>query len=133
MTNLLPTLPLNLSIDDAAKVVITPVGVIMRQPIVLVDIMPDGGMSVDLIEECTEQHVLFGPILHAKQAAVPFMKERHQIVVAHLKALEHAVVIHPNVGRIHIIVPVNQPEELPPLHQHRPRGHFALSQRNLQL
>jgi hypothetical protein len=132
MTNSITPLPLNLSINHATQIIVASIGMVRRQPVVLVDVMPDGRVCVHLIIKGTEHHVLFWSSLHAQQTNVPFMKERNKIVVSHLEVLKHSIVIHANISRVDVIVSMNHPEELPPLHKNRLGCQLALFQSDMK-
>ncbi len=65
VTYLVTALSFDLCIDHATQKLVAPIGVIRGQPVVLVDVMPDGRMGVHLIVKRAEEHILFRCVLHA--------------------------------------------------------------------
>jgi hypothetical protein len=90
-------------------------------------------MGMDLVIKHAQEHVLFWLFLHSEHGRVPLVQKRRKIVVLHAQVLEHTDIVHPNIGRGHVEMPVYHPEKLPSLHQTIVFRHLTLSQRNLQL
>jgi hypothetical protein len=84
-----------------------------------------------LIIKCAEHRVLVGTRFHLKQTIVPLVHKSSEVIVAHLKGLEHAPVVEASIREADFVLLYDHPEKLPSLHQSLSRCELTLPQLHL--